>query len=83
MGDPTPATKTIDVQQAQPGWKDLLPWIMEGTEIVFAEGNRPLARLLPLASAPSPRQPGLHKGAIQVSAYFDDPLPDDFWVTGP
>jgi len=82
MGDPTPVTKTIDVQQAQPGWKELLPWIMEGTEIVFAEGDRPLARLLPLTSGSSPRQPGLHKGAIQVSADFDDPLPDDFWVTG-
>jgi antitoxin (DNA-binding transcriptional repressor) of toxin-antitoxin stability system len=65
MGDSTPVTKTIDVQQVQPGWKDLLPWIMEGTEIVFPEGNRPLARLLPFTSAPSPRQPGLHKGLFR------------------
>jgi len=48
----------------------------------FCEGNRPLARLLTLTSAPSPRQAGLQKGAIQVSADFDDPLPDDFYVTG-
>jgi len=82
MAEPTPATKTIDVQQTQPEWKDLLPWIMEGTEIVFAEGNRPLARLHPLTSASSPRRAGLHKGAIQVSADFDEPLPDDFWVNG-
>jgi antitoxin (DNA-binding transcriptional repressor) of toxin-antitoxin stability system len=80
MAEPTPVTKTIDVQQSQPGWKDLLPWILEGTEIVFSEGSRPLARLLPLTSPSSPRRPGLHKGAIQVSADFDEPLPDDFWV---
>jgi len=83
MGEPATVTKTIDVQQTQPGWKDLLPWILGGTEIVFAEGNRPIARLLPLTASSSPRQPGLHKGAIQMSADFDEPLPDDFWVNGP
>jgi len=44
MVDITPVTKTIDVQQTQPGWKDLLPYILEGKEIVFSEGSRPLAR---------------------------------------
>jgi antitoxin (DNA-binding transcriptional repressor) of toxin-antitoxin stability system len=83
MAEPTLITKTIDVQQSQPGWKDLLPWILEGTEIVFSEGSRPLARLLPFTSPSSPRRPRLHKGAIQVSADFDEPLPDDFWVNVP
>ncbi len=82
MGESTTVTKTIDVQQTQPEWKDLLPWILEGTEVVFAEGNKPIARLLPLTSSPSSRQPGLHKGAIQMSSDFDEPLPDDFWVNG-
>ncbi len=82
MGEPTTVTKTIDVQQTQPGWKELLPWILEGTEVVFAEGNRPIARLMPLISPSSPRQAGLHEGAMRMSADFDEPLPDDFWVNG-
>ena len=28
-----------------------------------------------------PRIPGMHKGAWEVSDDFDDPLPDEFWLS--
>ncbi len=82
MGEPTTITKTIDVRQTQPGWKELLPWILEGSEVVFAKGNRPIACLTPVISPSSSRRPGLHEGAMQMIADFDEPLPDEFWVNG-
>jgi len=32
------------------------------------------------SSAPRERRAGLHKGAIQTTPDFDEPLPDSFWV---
>jgi antitoxin (DNA-binding transcriptional repressor) of toxin-antitoxin stability system len=78
MEESTTLTKTINVQENQPQWNELLSWILAGTEIIFTEGSRPLARLLPIPSATSPRQPGLHAGAIWTSPDFDQPLPDEF-----
>jgi len=82
MGESNTLTKTIDVQETQPRWSELLSWVLTGTEIIFAKGSTPLARLMPLASSAQPRQPGLHTGAIWMSHDFDQPLPDEFWVGG-
>ena len=73
-------TKTIDVQDTQPQWSELLPLVTAGTEIILTEGSLPVARLLPFAAETSPRVPGLHAGAVWMSADFDDPLPDEFWA---
>ena len=73
-------TKTIDIKEAKNQLSELLTLAQQGAEIILAEDNMPLARLVPVEKAPSrPRIAGLHKGSIWISEDFDDPLPDDFW----
>jgi antitoxin (DNA-binding transcriptional repressor) of toxin-antitoxin stability system len=75
--------KTVDISEVQSQLNELLDLTMQGTEIVFARGETPLARLVPIAKrSTKPRIAGLHKGAILMSDDFDEPLPDDFWLGG-
>jgi antitoxin (DNA-binding transcriptional repressor) of toxin-antitoxin stability system len=74
------STKRVDVREVQISLQELLALVRGGTEIVFTEGNTPLARLVPIASPSTPRMAGLHAGAIWTSEDFDEPLPDEFWT---
>ncbi len=75
------STQTINIHTAQPQWNDLLSLVMQGTEIVFAKNNKPLARLIPISQTPSQaRIAGLHEGEIWISDDFDEPLPNSFWL---
>jgi antitoxin (DNA-binding transcriptional repressor) of toxin-antitoxin stability system len=69
-------TRTIDVKKRLPDLKGLLSLVADGTEVVLAEGNTPIARLVPIAK----RVAGLHAGAIWTSEDFDEPLPDEYWA---
>jgi antitoxin (DNA-binding transcriptional repressor) of toxin-antitoxin stability system len=69
-------TKTIDVKKRLPDLKGLLSLVADGTEVVLAEGNTPIARLVPITN----RVAGLHAGAIWTSEDFDEPLPDEYWT---
>ena len=82
-------SKIIDVNQKHLSLKELLSLINVDTEIIITEGNKPLARLIPLKETektisenPSSnlRQPGLHAGMIWTSEDFDAPLPEEFWT---
>ncbi len=77
--------QTIDVNGAQ--LAHLLELAKAGDEIILAEGQTPVARLTAIAPAngdqtpaPKPRIAGLHRGMIQMSDDFDEPLPDEFWL---
>jgi len=73
-------TKTVDVSEAQKRLTELLSLVIEGTEVILAEGNTAIARLVPIASPIRRRVPGLHTGAIWISDDFDEALPDEFWT---
>jgi antitoxin (DNA-binding transcriptional repressor) of toxin-antitoxin stability system len=73
-------TKTVDVHEAQTNFTKLLALVLEGTEVILAQDNTLIARLVPIVSSIKPRVAGLHKGAIWASDDFDEPLPDEFWV---
>ena len=64
VGELAMPTKTVDVREAQISLQELLALVRGGTEIVFTEGNTPLARLVSLASPSAPRMAGLDAGAI-------------------
>ena len=75
-------TKTVDVHGAQIQLAELLSIVEQGIEIILTDGDKPLARLVPLNTPIPSRIPGLHAhlGAAWVSDDFDDPLPDEFWI---
>jgi antitoxin (DNA-binding transcriptional repressor) of toxin-antitoxin stability system len=74
-------TKTIDIHGEQIELPELLSLVKEGIEVIITDGATPLARLVPLDEAASPRVAGLHAhlGPAWVSDDFDEPLPEEFW----
>ena len=76
-------TKTVDVHEAQIDLVELLSLVASGTEIILTECSTPLARIVPMAGATTPRVVGLHPGAILASEDFDEPLPEEFWTGAP
>ncbi len=69
-------TITVEVQEADPKLKNLLTQVAAGKEVVFKQGDRLVARLVPAGR----RIAGLHVGKVMISPDFDEPLPDEFWV---
>lgn len=72
--------RTVNVSEAQSQLPDLLASALEGNEVIITDGGKPLARLVPIASAKKKRVAGLNRGTIWMSEDFDEPLPDDFWI---
>jgi antitoxin (DNA-binding transcriptional repressor) of toxin-antitoxin stability system len=80
IGAVTMTTKTIDVQEAEASLQELLSLVREGTEIIFTEGDTPLARLAPVET--NERVPDLHPGGW-ISDDFDAPLTGSIVVINP
>ena len=71
-------TKTIDVTTAKtPPPAELANLAIEGNEVILADGETPLVRLVPVKTK---RVAGLHEGAMIMSDDFTAPLPDSFWL---
>ncbi len=71
-------SKPVNIHAAKTHFSRLVERAAKGEEIVIARAGRPVARLVPLASAARPRRPGLLKGRIRIGKDFDAPLPEDF-----
>jgi hypothetical protein len=85
--------KTIDIDQSAPSLKELIQLAKQEDEIVLAEGQKPVAKVI---FTPTPGEPavpkkgervaglgdrlGLHLGAIEAREDFDEALPDEFWL---
>ena len=72
-------TQTIDVHEAQVRLLELLGDMTAGNEVMLMDGDKPVARLVPVVPVTKSRLAGLHSGAITTSGDFDAPLPDAFW----
>lgn len=66
----------IGVHEAKTQFSNLLRRIEAGEEFVITRHDQPLARLVPLAPAPS-RTFGEDHGAFVVPDDFNAPLPED------
>jgi antitoxin (DNA-binding transcriptional repressor) of toxin-antitoxin stability system len=75
-------TKTVDVEEAKTRLPELLSLALEGNEVIISEGDKPVARLVPIPSTGRKRVMGLHRGVAWMSEDFDEPLPDEFWLGG-
>lgn len=74
-------TKIVNVHESAPSLADLLAMVATADEIILADGDKPVARLLHIEPVTPARTAGLHPQAMQISDDFDAPLPDDFWVS--
>jgi prevent-host-death family protein len=70
----------MELHEAQSKLSELMPKVVEGTEIILTESGVQLARIVPIPQTNQPRIPDLHPGAIETSEDFDEPLPDEFWT---
>lgn len=70
----------IDVQETQTDLLKLLQMAMQGKDVMIVEKGAPLVRLVPMRATARRRIAGLHKGAMRMTADFNEPLPDEFWV---
>ncbi len=71
-------TKTVEINDAQEKWADLITLAQGGTDVVLANGGRPLARLVPIEAQAGERIAGLHLGQAWMSDDFDAPLTEEF-----
>ena len=75
------ATTTIEVKDLPGRLAEMVAAAAAGNEVILVENHVPRARLVPLALG-GLRIPGLHPGAFAPGPDFDDPLPDEFWLSG-
>jgi prevent-host-death family protein len=61
----------VNVHQAKTELSKLLRRVARGEEIVIARAGKPVARLVPLATAPAPRQLGADDGQGWIADDFD------------
>ena len=74
------SSKTVDIHDAKTTLSELVSLALEGNEIIIAEDDKPLARLIPISESKTVRTPGLNRGEIWTSDDFDEPLPESFWT---
>jgi len=72
--------KTVDVQSLNSSLADLVDLAKREAGLVLTHAGQPVATMLPLPERVNQRMAPLHPGAMEVSADFDAPLPDDFWL---
>jgi antitoxin (DNA-binding transcriptional repressor) of toxin-antitoxin stability system len=72
----------IEIRDLPSRLSEAVAMVEAGAEIILTDGAVPRVRIVPLEPvvATGRRIPDLHKGAIETSADFDDPLPDEFWA---
>ena len=66
---------TINIHQAKIHFSRLIEKAAAGEEIIIAKAGKPIAKLVPLHSAPSARSLGIFQGQLNVPEDFDAALP--------
>lgn len=76
--------KTITLDEAAVRLPELVSRASEGEQIIIAQNEHPLARIVPFAEGDGEgegdRSFGQARGRVHVSDDFDEPLPDEFWL---
>jgi prevent-host-death family protein len=67
-------SKAINIHEAKTHLSRLVEQAAAGHEVIIAKAGKPMARLVPLASAPRIKKFGLLKGKIRVPDDFNAPL---------
>ena len=67
----------VNIHAAKTQLSRLIARVCRGQDVVIARDGTPVARLVPIAPAPTKRCAGLLKNRLEVAADFDSPLPAD------
>ncbi len=67
----------VSVHIAQTNLSQLIERVHAGEEIIIAQGEKPVARLVSIAPTPKGRIFGILKGLGKVDEAFFDPLPEE------
>ncbi|MHB8620202.1 MAG: type II toxin-antitoxin system Phd/YefM family antitoxin [Chloroflexota bacterium] len=65
----------VNIHEAKTHLSRLVERAESGEQVVIARAGKPVAMLVALRSACSPRQPGSMRGKLTLSDDFDAPLP--------
>ena len=68
---------TVNIHEAKTTLSRLVERVEAGEEVVIARSGKPVAKLVPLTRATTPRVPGSMRGQITIADDFDAPLPAD------
>ena len=70
--------KMVNLHAAKTQLSRLVDEVAQGKEeeILIAKSGKPVARLVPLRTAPASRRPGGWKGKMWIAEDFDAPLPE-------
>ena len=66
----------VNIHEAKTHLSRLLRRVTAGEEIVIARAGKPVARLVPVAEPPRPRELGRDRGKIWIADDFDTLDPD-------
>jgi len=69
--------RQVNIHEAKTHLSRLVEDAARGDEIVIAKAGKPVARLVAVNGAHTPRRRGLLEGKFKVPDDFDAPLPED------
>lgn len=64
----------VNIHEAKTNLSRIVDEVAAGNEVIIAKAGKPMARLVPLESAPRPKKLGLLKGKLTVPDDFNAPL---------
>jgi antitoxin (DNA-binding transcriptional repressor) of toxin-antitoxin stability system len=74
------SSKTVDIHDTETSLSELVSLALKGDDVIIAEDEKPLVRLIPILESKQVRTPGLNRGEIWTSEDFDEPLTESFWT---
>ncbi len=75
--------KTIELLNPPLSLEAVLELAAKEAGVMLTKSGQPVAQVIALAPPAGQRIAPLHPGAIEASADFDAPLPDEFWLGRP
>lgn len=67
----------VTIHEAKTHLSRLLEEVEKGGEVVISRRDKPIARLVPIATERPERKPGRMKGLIDIGPEFFEPLPEE------
>lgn len=64
----------FNIHEAKTHFSKLLERVIKGEEVIIAKAGKPVARILPVTTNVSTRQPGIDRGKVTIMPDFDAPL---------